>query len=354
LNLFQESETLEVFEKNLNAEDSKINNLDLNDDEKIDYIKVSDNVENESHLIVLQVAINERENQDVAVFVVTKGENKEIQIQLIGDEALYGKDYIIEPKSFEAATAGSTPNPGYSNNTTSVEGKTIVVEKTVIVQVQTWPVITYMYAPSYVRWHSPWYWGYYPPYWNPWRPYFWHYYYGYHYHWHSHYHGHYHNSHYYRTPLYRNNYYGRSRTYSGTVMTNRETGHYNKTYSHPESRKVGSDEFVRTNQNVSRPQFSKPAVGGSDTKAQTGKAAAEGKPGAIPRAGTNAIPSATNTGTKTSQPSTSSTTAKPATPKPATPKPATPKPTAPRPAAPKPAAPKPAAPRPATPTRTSF
>ena len=30
LNLFQESETLELFENNLNAEDSKINNLDLN------------------------------------------------------------------------------------------------------------------------------------------------------------------------------------------------------------------------------------------------------------------------------------------------------------------------------------
>jgi hypothetical protein len=64
LNLFQESETLELFEKNLNAEDSKINNLDLNNDDKIDYIKVVDNVEGDTHLIVLQVAINEKENQD--------------------------------------------------------------------------------------------------------------------------------------------------------------------------------------------------------------------------------------------------------------------------------------------------
>ena len=40
LNLFQESETIELFEENLNAEDSKINNLDLNNDDKIDYIKV--------------------------------------------------------------------------------------------------------------------------------------------------------------------------------------------------------------------------------------------------------------------------------------------------------------------------
>ena len=84
LNLFQESETLELFEKNLNAEDSKINNLDLNNDEKTDYIKVIDNVDGETHLIILQVAINDKENQDVAVFVVTKSGNNEIQIQLIG------------------------------------------------------------------------------------------------------------------------------------------------------------------------------------------------------------------------------------------------------------------------------
>jgi len=62
MNLFQESETLEGFEKNLNAEDSKINNLDLNNDDNIDYIKVLDYVDGEAHTIVLQVAVNEKEN----------------------------------------------------------------------------------------------------------------------------------------------------------------------------------------------------------------------------------------------------------------------------------------------------
>jgi hypothetical protein len=255
LNLFQESETIELFEKNLNAEDSKINNLDLNNDDKIDYIKVIDNVEGDNHLIVLQVAINDKENQDVAVFSVNKDENKQIHIQLIGDEELYGKEYIIEPKSAESAAQSGTPNPGYSTNTTNSEGKTIVVEKTVIVQVQTWPVITYMYAPSYVRWYSPWYWGYYPPYWNPWRPYFWDYYYGYHSHWHSHYHGHYHNSHYYRNPLYQNNYYNRNRAQSTTFKSNRVNGSFNKTYSMPSSRKEGELAFTQKNQNSTRPSF---------------------------------------------------------------------------------------------------
>ena len=262
LNLFQESETIELFEKNLNAEDSKINNLDLNNDDKIDYIKVMDNVDGDNHFIVLQVAVNEKENQDVAVFSVSKDENKQINIQLIGDEELYGKDYIIEPNSSDSATQGGTPNPGYSTNTTNSEGNTVVVEKTVIVQVQTWPVITYMYAPYYVRWNSPWYWGYYPPYWNPWRPYYWDYYYGYHSHWHSHYHGHYHNSHYYRNPLYQNSYYSRSRSQSTTVKSNQVNGSYKKTYSKPDSRKEGELESSQKNQNIARPSF--PTSGNSN------------------------------------------------------------------------------------------
>ena len=342
LNLFQESETLELFEKNLNAEDSKINNLDLNNDNKIDYIKVIDNVDGETHLIILQVAINDKENQDVAVFVVTKSGNNEIQIQLIGDEELYGKDYIIEPKSSNSESEKSTPNPGYSTNTTSSSGKTIVVEKTIIVQVQTWPVITYMYTPSYVRWRSPWYWGYYPPYWNPWSPYYWHYYYGYHYHWHNHYHGHYYNSHNYRTPIYRNNYYNRSRSQSNTVMSNRNLGNYNKTYSHPETKKAGSDQFVKSNQNSSRPTFTKASMSAGDNKKQPEKPSISNNLGSNKQPTINTKPANNNIPSTPSQPS-----ALPATPKPATTKPATPKPAAPKPAAPKPAVPKPAAPKPA-------
>jgi hypothetical protein len=349
LNLFQESETLELFEKNLNAEESKINNLDLNNDDKIDYIKVIDNVDGETHLIILQVAINDKENQDVAVFVVNKSGNNEIQIQLIGDEELYGKDYIIEPKSSNSDSEGSTPNPGYSTNTTNSAGKTIVVEKTIIVQVQTWPVITYMYTPAYVRWRSPWYWGYYPPYWNPWSPYYWHYYYGYHYHWHNHYHGHYYNSRNYRTPIYRNNYYNRSRSQSNTVISNRNLGNYNKTYSHPETKKAGSDQFVKSNQNSSRPTFTKASMSAGDNKKQPEKPSISNNLGSNKQPNINTKPANNNIPSTTSQPSAFPATPKPATPKPATPKPASPKPAAPKPASPKPAAPKPASPKPAAP-----
>src|SRR4030043_1486667 len=68
MKLFQESETLEEFERSLNDEKSRINNLDLNGDNLIDYISVFDNVNDNVHNIVLQVAVNDRERQGVAVF----------------------------------------------------------------------------------------------------------------------------------------------------------------------------------------------------------------------------------------------------------------------------------------------
>ena len=70
LKLFQESETLEGFERKLNEEDSEINNLDLDGDNQIDYIRVEDNVEGNLHTISLKVAVSESEDQDVAAFYV--------------------------------------------------------------------------------------------------------------------------------------------------------------------------------------------------------------------------------------------------------------------------------------------
>jgi len=259
IKLFQESETLEGFEKNLNAEDSKINNLDLDGDDKIDYIKVIDNVNGESHTIILQVAVNSKENQDVAVITVVKDAKGQVQVQLIGDEELYGKDYIIEPNYDDNQKVGETPNPGYTGNTTTVNGETVVVTKTTYVEVQSWPVVRYIYMPTYVVWHSPWYWGYYPSYWNPWRPYYWDYYYGYHSHWYHHYYGHYRHSHSYRNAYYRNNYYGHRAT-SITVNQRRQNGMYKNTYSRPETRQQGSSDFAKKYPDRVRPS-AKPGSG---------------------------------------------------------------------------------------------
>ena len=95
MKLFQESETLEAFERSLNDEDSRINNLDLNNDGYVDYLTVTDYPNGDVHTIVMRSVLDRNEYQDVAVFTVEKLRNGEVQIQLICDEALYGRNYIL-------------------------------------------------------------------------------------------------------------------------------------------------------------------------------------------------------------------------------------------------------------------
>ena len=239
MNLFQESETIEGFERSLNAADSKVNNLDLNGDNLIDYIKVTDYVEGTTHSIVLQVAINKRENQDVAVFTVYRDKYDQVQIQLVGDEYLYGKNYIIEPYYAE------TPNPGYTGNTRVVRSEPAVVTRTTYIEVRSWPVVRYIYTPTYVVWNSPYYWNYYPVYWSPWRPYYYDYYYGYFSPWQSHYYSCYRHTNHYYNNYYANNYYHGYRSYSTTVRTYNDNGHYKNTYSRPDMRTKGTEEGRR-------------------------------------------------------------------------------------------------------------
>jgi hypothetical protein len=257
LDLFQKSETLEGFEQSLNNADSKVNNLDLNGDNKIDYIRVIDNVKGTAHAIVLQVAVNQKENQDVAVIEVEKSDDGKVQIQVVGDEQLYGKNYIVEPKqaSKKMASAG-TPNPGYTGTTTTNITNNYNNNNynsnnsynngggynsynngggyNYWYPVSSWSIVHYMYYPSYVTYVSPWSWGYYPNYWNPWTPLFWHsYYYGWIYPRCNHYYGWYYRSYECRNMV-ANGYYGHRRSTSATVNQKRVAGDYNKTYSRPD------------------------------------------------------------------------------------------------------------------------
>jgi len=265
MNLFQESETLEGFERILNDNESMINNLDLNGDNLIDYITVSDYEEGNVHTIVLRAALNKNEQQDIAVFVVEKLRNGAVQIQLIGDEALYGPNYIVEPIYAE------TPNPGYTGN---VYRGNVNVVTTSYYDIATWPLITFIYRPGYVVWRSSWYWGYYPRYWSPWRPHYWHYYYGYHYHWHDYYYSHYHHWNHFRSGYYASYYRPRVRVYSPTVAVNINNGRYRNTYSHPDQRRAGEEYYTRTASNRTRPGVStsvgnRPAVRTTSTPRNT-------------------------------------------------------------------------------------
>ncbi len=244
MKLFQQSKTLEEFERILNDEKSNINNLDLNGDNMVDYIKVFDDVDGDVHNIVLQVAVSPKENQDVAVFTVQRFNNGQVQIQLTGDEELYGKNYIIEP-IFDNENNGETPNPGYTGNTQSVNGQNITYIRTTPAEIAGWPLVRFMYLPSYTTWQSSWYWGYYPTYWHPWRPAYYHYYYGYHYNWNNDYFGHYRRWDSHRYTRWNDFYYSGRRSFSPDVNRRIEVGTYKATYSHPDQRKDGENKFAK-------------------------------------------------------------------------------------------------------------
>ncbi|MGC3947699.1 MAG: hypothetical protein QM762_24885 [Chryseolinea sp.] len=151
LDLFKESSSPEDFEKRLNTENNKVNNLDLNDDGETDYIRVVDKSESDAHAFILQAVVSESESQDVAVVELEKSGNDGATAQIVGDEDIYGHQTIVEPTQSVATNAGTS-------------------SKTVVVNVVTWPMVRYVYAPGYRVWVSPWRWRVYPAYWRPWRP----------------------------------------------------------------------------------------------------------------------------------------------------------------------------------------
>ena len=72
LTLFQKSKTIEAFEKSLNDEKTGINNLDLNLDKKVDFIKVTTKKDGDAFSFILQVDVTKTETQDVALILVSK------------------------------------------------------------------------------------------------------------------------------------------------------------------------------------------------------------------------------------------------------------------------------------------
>jgi hypothetical protein len=151
LELFKKSASPEEFERRLNDPEARVNNLDLNGDGYIDYIRVIDMYERNVHAFVLQAVISERESQDIAVITLEKLANGRAILQITGDADIYGVETIIEPTTEVRTYAGF--------NTSRV-----------IVNVWSWPLVSYIYGPYYRVWVSPWGWGYRPYWWSPWRP----------------------------------------------------------------------------------------------------------------------------------------------------------------------------------------
>ena len=152
--LFAEAKDLEEFEMLLNNPDSAFCNLDLNGDGQVDYLRVVETGEGSKRLIVLQAILAKDIYQDVASIYVEKDEAKnDVKVQIVGDEYVYGTNYIIEP---------------------------VYVYRPVIYD--------WFWGAAWVAWYSPWYWGYYPGWWyvrNCWaHDWYWHHCYAYHHHHH--------------------------------------------------------------------------------------------------------------------------------------------------------------------------
>ena len=161
LEMFKKAGSPEEFEKLINTESNNVNNLDLNGDGEIDYVRVVDKSEKDAHAFVLQVAVSATENQDIAVIELEKTGNENAVLQIVGDEELYGQQTIVEPSDGtsgeEVSPAKHGPNVNYS-------------DPNIIVNVWMWPSVRFVYRPAYVIWVSPWRWRMYPVWWHPWRP----------------------------------------------------------------------------------------------------------------------------------------------------------------------------------------
>lgn len=131
--LFGQAKDLEQFEQLLNNPDSAFSNLDLNGDGNVDYLRVIETADQSRHLVVIQAVLAKDVYQDVAsIFVEKDPESESVTVQVIGDEYIYGADYIIEP---------------------------VYIYRPIIYD--------WFWGPSWVCWHSPFYWDYWPTWWHP-------------------------------------------------------------------------------------------------------------------------------------------------------------------------------------------
>ncbi len=134
--IFGESKDLADFEFRLNDPKEQISNLDLNNDNQVDYLRVIESIEGNVHLIVIQAVLGHEQFQDVATVEVETDSNNRMQVQVVGDVYMYGKNYIYEP-----------------------------------IYVGVPVIYNYFWVSNYHPYYSSWYWGYYPTYYYGWNPY---------------------------------------------------------------------------------------------------------------------------------------------------------------------------------------
>lgn len=134
--IFGESANLQDFERRLNDPKYQISNLDLNNDDQVDYLRVIESVEDRTHLVIIQAVLDQDVYQDIATIDVERDRYNKVSVQVVGNTYLYGANYIYEP----------------------------VYNVVPVIYGSFW-------VTNYRPYYSSWAWNYYPTYYNAWRPY---------------------------------------------------------------------------------------------------------------------------------------------------------------------------------------
>ena len=93
---FAEARSVQEFENLLNSSRYMINNLDLNGDGYVDYLRVLETRQGYYHALLIQACVAPSLFQDVATLVAERRSNA-LYVEVIGDPYLYGPNYIVRP-----------------------------------------------------------------------------------------------------------------------------------------------------------------------------------------------------------------------------------------------------------------
>lgn len=153
----------EALEKAINEEGNDVNNLDLDGNGEVDYVLIQMENDGDTYIAYLRVATSETEFQDVATLEMEKKSSATATFQIVGDEALYGKDYILEPEGgiVDISESSSSTSGGKGGPSPYIIPPPPAVRVSVCVGV---------FRPGFVIFVSPYGFHVRPVWFRPWRP----------------------------------------------------------------------------------------------------------------------------------------------------------------------------------------
>jgi len=165
--IMEQVSTLEDLEKSINESENNINNLDLDNNGEVDYILIQEEAEGDTHIAFLRVAMAEDEFQDVATIEMEKQSSTEATFQIVGDPALYGDDYILEPEGGVVDISASSAEPEDNYNPGHGPSAPVYIMPPPAVRVT---ICVGVFRPGYTVFVSPYGFSVRPVWFRPWKP----------------------------------------------------------------------------------------------------------------------------------------------------------------------------------------